>query len=54
MVSHTCISEGSALATKGPYPEKLVFEAGRLVVGILKEFVLLRPRGKVEKANGAL
>ena len=54
MVSLTCISEGGALATKGPRPEKLIFEAGRLVGGILEEFVFLRPRGEVEKAHGAL
>ena len=54
MVSLTCISEGGALATKGPRPEKFIFEAGRLVGGILKEFVFLRPRGEVEKANSAL
>ena len=54
MVSLTCISEGGALATKGPRPEKFVFEAGRLIGGILEEFVLLRPQSEVEKAHGAL
>ena len=54
MVSLTCISEGGALATKGPRPEKFIFEAGRLVGGILEEFVFLRPGSEIEEPNSAL
>ena len=54
MVSLTCMNEGGALATKGPRPEKLVFEAGRFVRGILEEFVLLRPGSEIEEPHGAL
>ena len=54
MVSLTCMSEGGALAAKGPCPEKLVFKAGGLVGGIFEEFFLLGPCGEIEKTDGAL
>ena len=54
MVSLTCMGEGGTLATKGSCPEKLILKTGRLVGGILEEFVFLRPHGEIEEANGAL
>ena len=54
IISLTCVAEGSMVTAEGPRPEKLILEAWGLVGGILEEFLLLGPRGKVVEPYGAL